>query len=642
MGVSHRWGWAGLLACAVVALLLLIALNGLPFTPGSRYSDAATSHYPAALYLRDTVLTEREFPEWRETFMGGAPFAANPLNKTAYPLQWLAIVLPPITHLNVMIVVHSLIGLVGMWRFARTLGMTGRGALVAALAWAFTPRWFTTLGAGHLDLIYALAWLPWLMAAAHTLVRQPGGGSAITTGVFAALMVTADLRLAFLGFLLAGAYGLFGNGRAPALLRMKIVLWVMLAWGLVLVLTSALWAPLLYWWPYLSRAGLTQADSGLFSLDTAALFGVLLPQPMGNPELVTYTGLVALLLAGCALVLSPRRHAFWIVALLAAVLWGLGQNSIVWQALNGLIPALNWLRVPARAWLIVAFIVPLLAGWGVSSLGLLTARQVRRARLLIIALGGACAATGAFALIAIPAARASGLHALVFGLLGAGLAVLLTMRTSRGHRPWLVPAACALISLDGLVFARGWVEWRGVNAWLAPYQPLAETLVSLDADRVYSPTYSLPQEAAETYGVKLYGGVDPFQLAVASDAIMRAGGQNATGYSIVIPPLLGSLDGDPSTANRDAVPDAEALAAGGVSHVIAAYPLDVAGLALAGQSDAVFIYANERYTGESRVNEAAQARRAAGADVTTAAYALSAAGWLVLGFIGAWRGWRRL
>ncbi len=57
--------------------------SALPYTPGTPFSDAVTSHLPAAQFLRYSVLETGSFPLWRETIMAGQPFAANPLSFTA-------------------------------------------------------------------------------------------------------------------------------------------------------------------------------------------------------------------------------------------------------------------------------------------------------------------------------------------------------------------------------------------------------------------------------------------------------------------------------------------------------------------------------------------------------------------------------
>lgn len=106
----------GLVAAGILFLLLAgMRPDALPYPRyEARFSDAVTAHWPNALFLRESI-QQGVFPVWRETTMAGQPFAANPLNKTAYPFQWLAVIFPPALHLNIMIIFHLMVAGAGMW-----------------------------------------------------------------------------------------------------------------------------------------------------------------------------------------------------------------------------------------------------------------------------------------------------------------------------------------------------------------------------------------------------------------------------------------------------------------------------------------------------------------------------------------------
>jgi len=149
----------GLLVGAGAFLLFIIIgmrLDGLPFVPRTLFSDAVISHYPNALFLRESILEQHTFPLWRETLMAGQPFAANPLNKTAYPLQWLVLLFPPTVHINLLLALHVLIAGWGMWRWATALGLRQEAAGFSAFAYAFAPRIMAHMGAGHVDVVYEI------------------------------------------------------------------------------------------------------------------------------------------------------------------------------------------------------------------------------------------------------------------------------------------------------------------------------------------------------------------------------------------------------------------------------------------------------------------------------------------------------
>jgi len=522
----RRDRWLGALIVLSFALVVFLAAVGLrpgelPFIPGARFSDAVTSHLPAAYYLREHVIIDESFPVWRDTIMVGQPFAANPLHKTAYPLQWLTLIIPVPVFLNMMIGLHMLLAGFGMWCWLRALGLTSGAALVGGAAWMVTPRMFAHLGAGHVDIVYAMAWLPWVMAGIYHVMshdstekRQTRLAHVIGSGASIALMVIADVRVGLYGMGLAAAYAVYlAAVYAKALPRVG---GLALALGIAAVLLIGLIVPLIGWSPYLSRAGLTQAEAGIFSLEPVHLLGVVLPVQRGNPETVTMLGVTGLVLAATGAFSAPRQRWFWLVVMVVAAWFAFGVNSLLWTTLTNLSPALLWFRVPARAWIIVALVTCVLAGYGAAWI-------TQRAR------GSSRRVVGAFLIV--------------------------------------------VIVCEAIAVGRGWVEWRGGDNWFEPYVPLAERLIALEPGRIYAPAYSLPQSVAELYGLRLFGGVDPFQVQAVTAAINAAGGIDASGYSIVVPPLNGANGDDLSGVNQGAVPDSSALAAWGVTHVIAPYEI---------------------------------------------------------------------
>jgi hypothetical protein len=572
--------------------------DGLPFVRGdTRYSDAALAHWPNALFLRQSVLERGEFPLWRETTMGGQPFAANPLNKTTYPLQWLALLLPPALHLNVLIALHLFLAGAGMWRWARALGLREEAAALSALAYTLAPKTIAHLGAGHLDILYALTWWPWLMESILQSTQQPNRPlrHALRTAVFAALLFLGDLRLGLFALLTAAFYEiwLLENGRQAA--------WRLLLVPIFFLLTAAVLIPLLGWQPYLNRADLTPAEAGVFALEPGNLVGLLLPAHSGNFETVTYLGLPVLALACIGLRAQTRRMAvFWLLLIGFAGLYALGNNGLLWPLLVRLAPGLLWFRVPSRAWFVVVLVGALLAGYGLDALLRwleTTTDEHRLSRYRLVAVGGIAGslACGGFTLLALkPLPPTVGIAVL---LIGGLLGVVCLLMLNRRVTPRLLSLLFMGLTFADLAFTGyQWLSWRGPEYWLEPYRPLAERLAAAQPDRIYSPTYSLEQQVAEAYGLHLFGGVDPFQLRGVVRGIEAGGGVHAGGYSVVQPPLTGAEgDADTSSANRDAVIDAKALAAWHVSHVVAAYPIDNPRLGLLDTVNGVYIYANKDY-----------------------------------------------
>lgn len=568
-------------------------LNGLPFFPGSAFSDAVTTHLPSAQYLADAITERGEFPLWRSTIMGGQPFAANPLNKTAYPLQWLTVFIPPSTFLVGMIIIHGVAGGLGMWCWLRMSGLSRVAAAFGTLSYIAAPRLIAQLGMGHLDIWYAMAWLPWLLLSGHRLltaepitVRHVG-----VSALFASLLIAADIRVALFAFILLSAYLLRhwlrtrSSGRALAIFALVC---------LTALATCAVYLPLLGWMPYLSRMQLTSEQAAELSLTIPGLIGLIVPAHVGTAETFVYVGLPVLILAGIGVV--ARRRWFWLAAIIVSAWYALGPAGGLWSVMTTLIPPLHWFRVPGRAWVIVAFIVPLLAADGFDHL---LSRQLMRGMswrgvIATMAIGGLGIGLGVLALFSPALPPAMGLTAIAATPLTL-MVVMLRMSNKLSARLFTI-ALIALAAFDLTITARARLEWRTDEAWAEPYIPLAERLLELQPDRIYSPTYSLPQQVAEYDYLHLFGGVDPFQIAAVSAEIERgAGFSSQQPYSVVQPPLVGMNGEDTRTANRDLMPDPQQLARWNVSHVVSGYTLMNPDLELVDRVGEIWIYANRAY-----------------------------------------------
>ena len=585
-----------MLAASLAAFLLLVGLDehSLPFPPESEFSDAVTSHWPGALYLRQSILDDHAFPLWRPLIMSGQPFAANPLNKVWYPFQWLVLLIDPIAHLNLQLWLHLLLGGMGMWAWARRTGLHPWPAALAAVGAGFAPRLIAAAGAGHLDLVYAAAWMPWLLWSVHRLVRpDPARGAVLAVGIIAAMCFLADVRLSAYAFVTTAAYALWLWAQQPDLCRrlpaLRLIARIGTAALVAAGLTAVEWIPLLLLRADLSRTSMRIEDAAVDSINAGQWIGLVIGSHGGAWETLVYPGVSVLILAIVALLLRPKQLWFWGAWVLLLALYAMGDQFVLWTALVKLIPPLLWWRVPSRVWIIAALILPYLAAWGVQSL---TAADLLRkaARLSAVALVGGgltCSLSGL-------ALRPDNLDpASVTGTLALpaiGLLVLLAV-FRRAPSRLLLPLFVIVVAADLLWIDPSLIEGRSTRAWLDPYRDLALTLKDDGATRVYSPSYSLPQQASAYWDIPQFGGVDPFQMKTYVEAAEAATGVRSEGYSVTIP-AYASGEASLDAANRDAPLRADLLAQWDVSHVVAAYPLEADGLALIAQVNGIYVYRN--------------------------------------------------
>lgn len=581
--------FASLLAVVLAAFLLGVGLgpDALPFSPGSPFSDAVVSHWPNALFLREAVLEDHAWPLWRSGIMSGQPFSANPLSKVWYPPQWIVLVLPPIVHLNLLAWLHLTVGGLGMWAWGRITGLKPWPAALAALGYALGPRLLAALGSGHLDLVYAAAWFPWLLWAVEgVLAPSSGTWSVGALSGIVALCFLADVRLSAYALATAFAYGLWRSWEVRRHWRtIGARVW---AAGLIAAgVTAVQWVPLLLWRTDLSRGSLSLADAARQSLTWAQWIGLLIGDHGGDSESLVYVGVSTLVLAWVALLRQPRRFWFWIAALVFVVCYAVGDHFFVWGALNRLIPALRWWRVPSRIWFVAALILPYLAAWGAQ---MLTEQPTghRIVRLGVVGLLGGGMVCGLFSALTLSSTLEMTAILGTFALPAIALVMLLAILGRLPGRALMVLFTVVVVA-DVLWIDRTLVEGRSRQEWLDPYEALAQVLRDDGAIRVYSPSYSLPQQAAAYWEIQQFDGVDPFQLAAYVTSFETATGVEAPGYSITLPAfeLPKTADDDLTErellamANRDAVLQPDRLGEWLVTHVVAAFEIDADGLELA-------------------------------------------------------------
>ncbi len=581
-------------ALGAAAFMLMVGLipGALPYPTSALYSDAVITHWPYALYMH-----RNGFALWYPRIMSGIPFAANPIAKVWYPPQWTVLLLEPTLHLDLMVWLHLALAGAGMWTWARGSGMSVWPAALAAVSYMLAPKTIAHLGAGHLDIVYAMGWFPWLLWAVRRAVADDATRTraALRFAAIAALLFLADVRVSAFAFVTAGFYALWIIWRARVeawshrdFLRSCAV--PLLAGGaLAVALTAAQWLPLLALSPYLSRGALTAEGAAGFALEPGHLLGLVLGDHAGLHETMTYAGLCVLILAVIGLFAYSRRLAFWAAVIVFAALFALGPSARLWPALVRLFPPLLWWRVPSRAWFVAALALPYLAGWGAHALAE-GRRAGARVRLLVVTLVGSVVICGGASVLALTTTLGAEttLAALVASL--ATAAVILPALAGKLNLRYIAPLLLVIALADLLWIDRTLVEGRGRDDWLDPYEALAEYLVSVDVGRVYTPSNSLPQQAAAYWEINLFGGIDPFQVASYVEMSRRATRIPYDGYAPTIPPYTG--EGPVATMWAGITPDAQLMSLWNVTHMVSAFPIEGEGWRLDRRIGDVYVYAN--------------------------------------------------
>ena len=571
-------------------LLLLPSLNSFPYPAAdAAYSDLTISHYPNAHYLKESITTWREIPLWSSTILSGYPFSANPLAGLWYPIGWLLLLIPLPLGFNLLVGLHLIWGGIGMYLLMRREGIGHIAALFAGISFAMLPKLFSHYGAGHLTLLFAIPWTPWLLWShlAGYKFSVKGISISVIPGLILAMIFLADIRWGAFAVVLWWVYSLAHRKGSWRNLIFGIVGQTILA----LLLSAPLILPLIEYSLLSTRTGLNPSEVLAYSLPVGNLLGLIFPGINGYHEWVLYSGGIVFILAVSAIILRNERYkdVFWVGVLLASLVIALGSQIPGIEFMTK-IPFVSLLRVPSRALFLAGLSLAALSGYGLEKILQITIKQSREKLNLIL-----------IALIAFSLLLAAGIYMvegnLPFGIMwGAFMLAMgvlwieLKFKTRLRFEIWIV--GLFLIGLVDLgVVNMNSFQGRSAEDVFTEREAIAQYISAQPGDfRTYSPSYSIPQQTAVRYGLELTDGVDPLQMEAYANFMESATGVPRTGYSVTIPPFE---NGDPKMDNAGYSPDAEKLGLLNVGYVVSDYELNnVAGLTLERQFNEAFVYKN--------------------------------------------------
>lgn len=567
-----------LVVLALPFLVLLPSMGDFPYrSADAQFSDFAITHFPNAVFLLHALQEYHQIPLWSPTILSGYPFFANPLSGLFYPPGWLALLFHLPFGFNLVLALHLVWGGLGMFQLLKTEGLSKWAALFGGLGFAMLPKVFAHYGAGHLTLLYAIAWTPWLLYC-KTISFKPGsrlGKTVIPDGIILGIIFLADVRWSFYAGILWVAYR-FSHRHD---IGMRNTFLHLIGQGALAFLVAApLALPLIQYTQRSSRASMGIEQIGAYSLPVANLIGVLFPDFHGNHEWVVYAGGIGLTLAVLVILANPPRSTikFWGLVFVVSLVFALGEAlpGFAWLAR---IPGFDLLRAPSRAVFLAGMGLVALAGYGCETVIFPQENTIRkRANLGLIALFALTLFLGIGLVTQADQLAWNVIWGMVFSLAGV-VWILVGLNRLLSRHVWLFGLFCLAI-----------LDWGGVALLSFSPRPamivldeqveVAEYLASQAGQfRVYSPSYSMPQQTAVAHDLKLADGVDPMQLLSYAEYMEQASGVPHQGYQVTIPTFS---TGNPSQDNITYLPDLNALGNLNVAFIVAAYDIKMEGLNL--------------------------------------------------------------
>lgn len=343
----------------ILLSILLLATVLWPLWFGQFYAigDTRDVFIPLEIFFRQEMLAGR-LPAWQPDAAWGFPVIAAAQIGFFYPPLLLTRWLPVPVYLPILLVLHLATLSVGLYLFLRQQGRSPAAAWLGS--WAFTFSAFIFQHLTHLNIIFAIAWLPWQLWLVDR--RAKIGWLILALGT---PFTAGQIQVPFLMAAFTAIYFLYQRRSIKQLL-------------LITLATAALAAVQLL--PTLELVNFSSRSTGgdfdipranqhsfpIYNLPT-----ILFPRFFGHGDTYwgkrleieqgIFIGTLPLLLAA----LAARRgqpHRFWIITAIISFLLALGTWSPF--RLIGIEPSLWVFSAPARWLLLVCFSLAVLAATG--------------------------------------------------------------------------------------------------------------------------------------------------------------------------------------------------------------------------------------------------------------------------------------
>jgi hypothetical protein len=583
----------------------ILHLKDFLFHPTAQYSDVLISHWPNWHFIREALDTWQEFPMWNPLILSGAPLVGDPLFGIWYPPNWLNAILPDGIAINLLFWFHLAWAGIGMFYWMRSEGLHWGAAIVAGIAFSGMPKLVGHIGLGHLGLVSSIAWTPWLLLVTRRLVlslsssgREPLRNFSLG-GIVAGILFVADPRWILPSTILAILYAIRTNHQDKPSHRFfssKGIISLLVGCLIFTGMISGLAIPMIEFTLQSTRMNLSLEEVTRLSLPIKNLVGAIIPQYGAWPETITFAGLLVMGLALIALLGRVKSWLFWICMGIGSLILALGHQTPLYPALVKLIPGIDILRVPARFSFLSFLSLIVLAGFGLDLL-IRNGISSETKRWMRLGLVGLCSlllllSVGSLLILKDIAGEQSisWLH-----MIAAAILIVVLGFYSLGEnvdKRILIALWVVTVFLDLYLVNRSLLEIRSAEEAFEETSEIVAAIQSgLSEERIFSPSYSIPQNIGAVEGFQLADGVNPLQLEIYWDFMATAIGFDRKGYSVTLPPFP---EGDPDSPLYQEINLAD-LGLLNVGTIVSAYPLSVSGLNELEEIEGNYIYLNEHF-----------------------------------------------
>jgi hypothetical protein len=477
---------------------------------------------------------------------------------------------------------------------------------MAAIAFCGAPKLVGHIGLGHLGLVSAVCWTPWILFTLRKSIININANfhrsyyyAALAGGLLAVIFI-ADPRWLIPASLLAFCFILASFSHTDFTLRdhgRSLLIIIVLMAVLFLTISAVVSIPLTEFTLHSTRNALDPLVPGSYELPAAKLFGFILPDFGGWAEWMTYSGILVIFLAILAPFHPKSWTVFWWGAAVLGVLVALGSQTPIYEILLRLLPGARLLRVPPRLLFMTSFALAVLSGYGLEALVKPPAGKRRKVFNLVIA------SFWLFVLL-----LSAGVGYIAFETSGDGtsgealpflipflislvsLGLLIAIYSQERRPDWFGYALIGLVVVDLVLINTSLLESRELNPERVERANEIKAINLGVGGRFYSPSYGITQLEAAEAGLELADGVNPLQLTSYWEFMSKTVGFPIDVYSVSIPPYPEGQPELPGTFDLDL----KRLGWLGVSTIVSSYPIKNEELILQTVEEDLYVYMNPR------------------------------------------------
>ena len=282
-----------------------------------------------------------------------------------------------------MFTLHIASAWVGMYLFARKRRLSSIVSIFTAIVFVLNFKVMAHIFAGHLTQTCSWSYIPWLFLSIEYFIEyRQIRSTAVLAGCISLIFLSGQMQIFYYQMIIGFLYLLFKIFYYQRSGAVGIIFGYIICLILFVLMTAVSMFPIIELMKFFQRSG--GADylfASSFSLRFNDLITLLFPYFFNIPEhgsnlynnffweRTVYCGIIPLFLLFLSYRKRQKYHCgFFIVVLLAASLFSLGSNGLLFDLLYKILPGVSYFRCPSRMFLFSGFAVAVLSGYALQNI----------------------------------------------------------------------------------------------------------------------------------------------------------------------------------------------------------------------------------------------------------------------------------